>query len=84
VNIQEAAVMLDEAYNRYMELEAEFYRQQRANYIVDVEVTRRRKKAAKTLLAYATTYSSLSGEVFDWPRDAVVHARKNYVGAMGA
>ena len=84
MNIQEAAVMLDEAYNRYMELEAEFFRQQRANYLVDVEVTKRRKKAAKTLIAYATTYSSLVGEPFDWPRDAVVHARRNYVGAMGA
>lgn len=79
MNIQEAAVMLDEAYRRYMELETEFYRQQRENYIVDVQVTKRRKKAAKVLMQYANSYASLVGEVFDWPRDAVAHARTNFI-----
>ena len=81
MNIQEAAVMLDEAYTRYMELEEEFWRQQKANFLVDREVTKRRKKAAKVLMQYATSYSSLAGEPFDWPRDAVMHARTNFIGA---
>lgn len=79
MNIQEAAVMLDEAYRRYMELETEFYRQQRDRFIVDVEVTKRRKKAAKVLMQYANSYASLAGEVFDWPREAVAHARANFI-----
>lgn len=79
MNIYEAAVMLDAAYERYMELETEFHRQQRANFIVDARVTSRRKKAAKVLMQYANQYSSLSGEAFDWPREAVAHARAYFV-----
>lgn len=78
MNIHDAAAMLDEAYRRWNELELEFYRQQRANFIVDAKVTSRRKRAAKVLMQYANTYSSLLGETFDWPRDAVEHARANF------
>lgn len=79
MNIHDAAAMLDEAYRRYMELETEFFRQQRANFIVDAKVTSRRKRASKVLMQYANTYSSLLGETFDWPRDAVEHARANFL-----
>lgn len=75
MNLYDAAVILDEAYRRWNELETEFYRQQRENFIVDVQVTKRRKKAAKVLMQAAHTYSSLAGEPFDWPREAVEHAR---------
>jgi hypothetical protein len=74
-----AAAQLDAAYTRFMELEAEFYRQQREHYIVAAEVTSARKRAGKALMKAANIYSSLSGEVFDWPRDAVFHARDNFL-----
>lgn len=75
MNLHDAAAMLDEAYTRWNELETEFYRQRREYFLVDREVTKRRKKAAKVLMQHANTYSSLAGEVFDWPREAVEHAR---------
>jgi hypothetical protein len=81
MDIKLMAALLDNAYREWNELEVEFYRQQKANFIVDAQVTSRRKKAAKALVKYANQYSSLLGEPFDWPREAVEHARANFVDA---
>lgn len=74
------AVMLNEAYARLMELDAEFHKQDRQRLMIDPELTKRRKEAGKVFASHASNYEALVGLRFAWPIDAVNHARINFLG----
>lgn len=73
------ALMLDEAYARLMELDAEFHKQDRQRLMIDPELTKRRKEAGKVFSAHVSNYEALVGIRFAWPIDAVNHARATFL-----
>lgn len=79
MSAQSYAVMLDEAYARLRELDAEFHKQDRQRLMIDPELTKRRKEAGKVFSSHAANYAAVVGQNFDWPIDAVNHARANFL-----
>jgi hypothetical protein len=74
--------MMDAEFRWFQECDALYFEERREGVIPGVKIVAERKAAAKALLDWKKIYEQRTGLSFDWPREAVVHARVNYLSKV--
>lgn len=77
-----AAFMMDAEYRWFQDCDEAYMRERRSAVIPGASIVAERKTAANTLLEWKAIYEQQVGIVFDWPREAVEHARAHYLGGV--
>lgn len=78
---QAAAFLLD-TYWQWFQICDESYHADRAKHVVPTaKIVTARQDALADLREYQTMYEQAVGQTFDWPIQAVQHARDNYTAA---
>lgn len=77
------ASMLQETYKRFNELDLQYWQDREAKFFVDPETTRRRAECAEVLKFWTQQYADATGQDFVWPREALDHAKANYINERG-
>jgi len=77
-----AAFMMDAEYRWFQDCDDAYMRERRSAVIPGASIVAERKTAADTLLDWKKKYEEETGLQFDWPRQAVEHARLTYLGGV--
>lgn len=80
----EAAFMMDAEFRWFQDCDDAYMRERRSSVIPGAAIVQERKTAVQALLDWKAIYEEQVGLTFDWPRQAVAHARANYLGGVKA